>query len=333
MDDVVARRYQEAADWLLRLNSDDIPEEIISGWLNWCEVDPANLRAYERVQSDWRDVVSLRRQPHGSVSDRGAPTSPTRRAAAAPGWLLAAAIAAVTVGGAALWAGHTFLTAPRQIVAQANNRSAVLPDGSALIVQAQSAVDLKFTDAERRLDLRENGEAYFKVRHEASRPFVVRAGSLRVTAIGTAFDVRRSAQRTQVTVEEGRVQVVSSDHRTFILNAGERFDSAGSSLVSKVDATRTPRWREGQFGYDGAPLGQVLEDVNRYLPQAPIRANAAIATLPFTGTVFVDSVDDWLQALAATYPISVARSGDGTIELRPSGRAMPPPAENFSPRR
>jgi len=332
MDDAVARRYREAADWLLQLNSDDIPEEIVAGWLQWCEVDPANLRAYERIQSDWRDVVSLRRQPHGSVSEREASTVSVRRSTAASRWLLAAAIAAVIVGGAALWGGRAFLTAPQRIVAQTNNRTAVLPDGSALIVQAQSAVDLNFSDAERRLDLRENGEAYFKVRHDASRPFVVRAGSLRVTAIGTAFDVRRSAERTQVTVEEGRVQVALSDHRAFILNAGERFDSGGGSVVSKVDSTQAPRWRQGQFGYDGAPLAQVLEDVNRYLPRAQIHASDALAALPYTGTVFVNSVDDWLQALAATYPIVVARLDDGTIELRPSGQATAPPAGRLAPR-
>ncbi len=312
MDDVTARRYREAADWLLRLNSDDIPEDVISSWLQWCEADPANLRAYERVQSDWRDVVSLRRQPR-AVSNRHARP---------PRWLLAAAIAALLVGGA-VWVGHLFLIAPKQIVAHTENRSAVLPDGSALTVQAQSTVDLEFTNEERRLDLKENGEAYFKVQHEASRPFVVRAGVLKITALGTAFDVRRGAERTQVTVEEGRVQIVSSDNRTWIVNAGERFDSGAGAAVSKVDASQSPRWRDGQFGYDGVPLARVLEDVNRYLPEPRIRVSEAIADFPYTGTVFVNSVDDWLQALTATYPIIVARSNDGTIELRASAAFAP----------
>jgi hypothetical protein len=52
---------------------------------------------------------------------------------------------------------------------------------------------------------RPGGEAFIKVHHDKARPFTVRAGAMSVTAVGTAFDVRREADRVTVTVEEGTI--------------------------------------------------------------------------------------------------------------------------------
>ena len=98
-----------------------------------------------------------------------------------------------------------------------------LADRSHVTLASASEVASHFTPRVRTVTL-QRGEAYFEVRHEASRPFVVRAGDMTVTAVGTKFDVRTSAGRTVVAVTEGAVDVTAND----VAGAASRA-AAGSS--------------------------------------------------------------------------------------------------------
>src|SRR5882757_5205437 len=42
---------EQASLWWVRLREDDVAPEEISRWLDWCQSDPANLRAFERIES------------------------------------------------------------------------------------------------------------------------------------------------------------------------------------------------------------------------------------------------------------------------------------------
>ena len=87
----------------------------------------------------------------------------------------------------------------------AMNQAAVLPDGSQVDFGARSALDVEFTGNQRHLELR-TGQAFFRVKHDAHHPFVVEAGPVRVMAVGTAFDVRKTGTQVTVTVQEGTVR-------------------------------------------------------------------------------------------------------------------------------
>ena len=92
--------------------------------------------------------------------------------------------------------------APRE-----RHRTFKLADGSALVLAHDSFALVKFTRHVRSLTI-ERGEAYLEVRHEPDRPFEVQAAAVRVTAVGTAFNVARTSDQVTVTVTEGVVDVV-----------------------------------------------------------------------------------------------------------------------------
>src|SRR5690606_34952861 len=90
---------------------------------------------------------------------------------------------------------------------RAEHKALVLPDGSTVRLGALTSISLNYTDEMRYLVL-EGGEAFFEVARDQRRPFIVQTGAITVKAVGTAFNVRRAAERVSVTVSEGAVDVV-----------------------------------------------------------------------------------------------------------------------------
>ncbi len=185
-------RLQAAADWLVRLNDAPGDEALITAWLQWCEEDHDNLPAFKRTQVVWQ-AAALVRQPR-----------PGSRPALKP-WF---AIAATVVLGAATlaWflARHTFDSGQQSYSTPIAGRAlSVLPDGSKVELGAGSRITTRYSDTIRGVTV-DSGEAFFSVKKDAQRPFVVTAGNLRVIAVGTAFNVRRAGDQVVVDVEEGR---------------------------------------------------------------------------------------------------------------------------------
>jgi transmembrane sensor len=205
--------------------------------------------------------------------------------------------------------------------AVAVNRAATLPDGSSLALGAQSVVAIDFKGAQRTVELNE-GEAFFAVKHDKTRPFVVRAGGLSVTAIGTQFDVLRTGSRVAVTVKEGLVQVATNPTTnapawSLLAPAGHQvvYDAAqhvGPSL-RVVDPAATTAWQQGRLEYIEEPLASVIANLNRYSSRHITVRDADLSRLAYTGTIEVQSIDEWLRALPLIFPLRVASGDDGQV--------------------
>jgi transmembrane sensor len=320
-EDARLNRLQQASEWLLRMENPERTEEDVNEWLRWCDADPHNLAAFEAFQKDWRDLDALK----GDLTQQTErlPSSKVQRR-----WLMAAA--AVAAGLALVALSVSFLTrergltVPRQQVAAAQtNRAATLPDGSRVILSAETSINVDFNGPRRNLDL-SAGEAYFKVQHDRSHPFVVHAGDVSVTAVGTAFDIRREPNRVTVTVEEGTVEIAGSTFAkidlptTWRAEAGYQltYSSNGrTAMITSIDTSSALEWRSGELSYVWEPLGAVVEDLNRYSQHKVVIKDPAIAALHFTGTVFTESLTDWVKAIEQAYPVRADSAANGDIVL------------------
>jgi len=314
------QRFEAAGSWLIRFHEDTLTDAEIGEWVEWCENDPKNLQAFEELQSLWRSAAE--HPPQTSV--------PSKRARARPRlwWPLAACIAVIAVGAGFLMTSRIALS-PRQIGAGelvrtpvATNEEGILPDGSRIEVGARSLVDVNFSGIRRELELRD-GEAFFQVKHERTRPFVVKAGALEVVAVGTAFNVRRTGAQVVVTVQEGSVEVRRRDGGGFAeesarAHAGQQlsFQSGSGELHdAMVDPAVTLAWRSGRLEFTGDSLDVVVANVNRYSRRPVILADTQLGALKFTGTVFFANVDAWLDGLEQVFPIDVHRNDPQGIVL------------------
>lgn len=122
----------------------------------------------------------------------------------------------------------------------------------------------QFKGRERRVRL--EGEAYFKVHHDASHPFVVEAGQLQARVLGTEFNIcARRASDAHVTLIDGSVMVKSkADHARLVPGKDACLQSDGTLAVKEVDIDSYVYWRDGYFYFDGATLETIMEELGRW---------------------------------------------------------------------
>lgn len=122
----------------------------------------------------------------------------------------------------------------------------------------------QFKGRERRVRL--EGEAYFKVHHDVSHPFVVEAGQLQARVLGTEFNIcARRASDAHVTLIDGSVMVKSkADHARLVPGKDACLQSDGTLAVKEVDIDSYVYWRDGYFYFDGATLETIMEELGRW---------------------------------------------------------------------
>jgi transmembrane sensor len=314
-------RLEQAGEWVQRLHASPDPL-LIEQWIGWCERDPQNLDAFERLQETWHgfpeglSLAELRPQPHRTERRRNV--------------LIGLAASLVALFGAAAWIGYDYPKTRTLSTAAAEQRHERLSDGSQIDLAPNSRLSVRFSPWRREIRL-EGGQVYFAVAQEKLRPFVVHANGLTAVSSGTAFDVRTARDGTVVTVSAGRVNVrlVGSEESLaagiaappISLRAGQRatLSSADRQLnVSIVDPTVAEAWRSGMLAFVDERLGAVVNEVDRFVNRRIVIASALQDTR-YTGTVSPVNVADWLEALKQIYSVQVIDEGADEIHIQARG--------------
>lgn len=191
-----------------------------------------------------------------------------------------------------------------------------LSDGSELELNTDTEVRVHFNRAQRHVDLI-RGEAFFKVTHNADRPFSVRAGNLSVRDIGTAFDVYKQADRVSVAVQEGVVEMAGqSENRE--LKAGQQLaygDDERFVPATANDIAAATAWRQGLLIFNGRRLIDVLGEIGRYHEVQIRLPDPKLAELRVNGSFRTEQLDSMLNAVTALLPVNVKRIGEREIVL------------------
>ena len=140
-----------------------------------------------------------------------------------------------------------------------------LADGTQVWLNAESHLEFpdRFTGDKR--EVRLQGEAYFEVKKDVKRPFIVHTDYLSTRVLGTSFDVRAYSRKdASVTLVSGRVQVKTGDLAQ-ILSPGEQAALTGSQLAVKaVDTYPITQWKEGFFYFDNESLFSIMQELARW---------------------------------------------------------------------
>jgi ferric-dicitrate binding protein FerR (iron transport regulator) len=209
-----------------------------------------------------------------------------------------------------------------------------LPDGSTVVLGANSAVSVRFSPARRLVKL-DRGEALFRVAHDANRPFDVLAGGTRIRAVGTRFDVQRDADRVTITVAEGIVQVATpagtqsgpdspgpslpdGPPTPTQVTAGQQVtyeNGLATPLVEHADVEAATGWSQGRLVFRQVSLRRVIEVLNRY-SRHPISLDPLTGDHIITAVVRQEEIDAWMCRLEDIYPVEVDEHGP-QISIRP----------------
>lgn len=315
-----------AAEWHGRLK-DGARKATIDEFIDWQFAQPENAAAYAEVESaaDWirsvnaaPELMALRSETFARYEAPDHPQSWWRNRGMRP--LMAACAALIlTFGGVVGWLSlrDPAVTTQSYVTRLGERTDLVLADGSTVRLNAQSAVQITYTNTQRSLKLL-RGQAFFQVEKDADRPFVVQAGGESITALGTEFDVRMDARRgLRVALLEGKVAVQNKARTTTILNPNDVLQSVGNRVsVSKVsDFRNLISWTEGVLLFSNTPLWEALEDINRYAPTPIILDDPRLGAINISGTFHAGQSKQFLEAIELAFPIRISQQNEKHIVL------------------
>lgn len=170
----------------------------------------------------------------------------------------------------------------------------VLADGTKVWLNAASSLryPTQFNGRDRQVYL--SGEAYFEVAEDAHQPFVVRAGKMDITVLGTRFNITAYADdsRQVATLAEGAVRVHYengvTDNNGIILKPGYKAvvtKSSNKIRVRKANVKAALAWKNGLFIFNGETLGHIMRSLARWY-DVEIKYGSGVDTLlHFTGRI------------------------------------------------
>ncbi len=147
-----------------------------------------------------------------------------------------------------------------------------LSDGSIVTLNADSKLKYpdRFDDISKEVYL--EGEAYFEVRHNSNKPFIVHSENLTTTDLGTKFDVSAYHENNTIIVSllEGKIEVSGGENgksdKIIVLKPKEKllYDKENNvSTFGVFDSLEAVGWKDNIYKFENEPLGEVFSRLER----------------------------------------------------------------------
>ena len=251
-----------------------------------------------------------------------------------PEWIKLAAAASLVIGiGALVWGGRgssdeAQVIASRTFTTGVGGRDSLqLPDGSSVVLGPGSHLTLAAGYGQQTRNLVLEGEAYFEVKHDSARPFVVTANGATIRDVGTSFGIHAdSTGDVRVAVRSGVVELSrATSPGAAVLHAGDVGVASQSGGVVTQRGAGTDddlAWTRGQLIFRDATMAEVRDDLRRWFGIELVAGDSALLRRHLTATFSGrDSSSTVLRNIALSLPATIERHGDTAIvRLTPETR-------------
>ena len=300
----------QAIGWLVKLESNGSNPQVLEACLHWRQADALHEVAWQALQTSDATFQGLAALP-GSVArdslERLHSARYTRRQTLK---LLAMGLLATGVAGWSLRESTWVPWGVDYATGVGERRQFLLNDGTRLLLNTASVVDVQFSTRRRLITLR-HGEVFIDTGKDSAAPggrrsFWVSTRHAQLQAIGTAFAVRDEPQGTRVRVEDG-VVAIHGKREPIRVAAGEEYliDITGSQRV-EASSFNASAWTRGQLVAKRMTLGNLTAELARYR-HGWLRCDPSIAQLEVSGVFQLDDIDQALSALSDSLPVRVER--------------------------
>jgi transmembrane sensor len=190
-----------------------------------------------------------------------------------------------------------------------------LGDGSTVELNTDTSLRVA-VNSDRRIVWLDKGEAYFQIRHDPVRPFIVMAGNRRVTDLGTKFVVRREPNRLQVAVVEGRVwlDATAGKSQSALVSADQSAIATADaiSVIRKPEAKLANRlgWRHGVLVFDNTTLAEAAAEFNRYNQRKLVVSDSVAAAQTIGGTFPKNDVHAFTRVTHEILGLHISNEGN-----------------------
>ena len=287
---------RSAIEWWLKHQEGGLSDELArewQAWQAWRAADPLHEQA-------WQRITAVNQRLAGLVAP---PQSPIARAALAPRGSarrrVIRSLAVAAFGAGIAWQMEQRLPWQGWVAdartARGERRQMALPDGTQIVLNGASALDIEYGPRHRRLRLLQ-GEVLVttaKDTEQPARPFAVQTTAGEALALGTRFSVRALA--------DGAVRLTPrlAGQGVLVVSAGEqatlRADGVSPATAVHEDSTA---WTEGMLVARGMPLARMLEALQPY-SDAALACEPEVADLRISGTYPLAEVPRVLAVIGA----------------------------------
>ena len=299
---------EQTIDWMVKLRA-GTPDTALQERFNlWLAKDPAHAQAWEqlnrRLGGSFKTLRALDQRIPGQADEARQlllqPTASRRDALRA--------LTGLGLLGGGLWLGASTPLGDSLLAdlstGHGQRQDFNLADGSRLSLNANSAVDLHFTDRQRLLILR-RGELVIKVAPDPERPLCVRTAEGEVRSPAARFLVARQEQASRVVVLQQSVQARLFSGVTRDLQEGQAAILYPRSIVPMVgDQRHRADWLQAKLNVLDDPLEDVVAALRPYT-RGFVRVAPEIRGLRVQGVYPLDNSGRAFAALAETLPIRV----------------------------
>jgi transmembrane sensor len=299
--------HEQALAWFAHLQDSKVSQSDKAAFAEWLAASENHLNAYKRVERFWQSPALHQAASQVSMPlplPSGLKPHPKKQHFAAAacllllgGWLIA------TSGFLLHWQAD-------YVTATGEQRRIALEDGSVLVLNTGSAAALAYDRGQRVIRLLQ-GEAYFEVKPDKTRPFVVATGQGKVQVVGTRFNVNTHTA-TSVDVESGSVACSGQQGGFVRLSAGQH-TVITEDAVSPATASEPGQafaWLKGRLIFQDRPLAEVIAELGRYHHGAILIANTKLAQTRITGNYKLEDTGALILTLAEI-------AGARTVSLTP----------------
>ena len=234
-----------------------------------------------------------------------------------------AAVVAITLGGSYFYYQSSLekeLMAMQTITVPAGQRiNITLVDGTNVWLNARTSLSypVKFGKNNRQVVL--DGEAYFDVTKDKSKPFIVQTDNYNVEVLGTQFDVNAYSEtgEFETTLMSGSVKVASASDSTqkITLKPNNKvFLQDGKLHVTAVDDYNPYRWKEGLICFKNETFTSIMKDFEKYYGLTIQVKNKNVFKYVYTGKLRqTDGIDYALRVLQKDIKFTYQRDDENQI--------------------
>ncbi|MCA1326103.1 FecR domain-containing protein [Herbaspirillum sp. alder98] len=297
----------QAACWMARLWSDNASAADRIACDHWRGQRPEHERAWQRLQLMEQKFSAMPDPAARQALHTTAGKSPINRRKA-----LQALGLVVAVGGAAqlIRRSDTWRSLSSDYASAVGEiRELTLPDGTQVVLNTNSAIDIDYSADQRRILLRA-GEILVTTAPDNAprhRPLSVIGRDGAVRALGTRFTVRQDDRQSSVAVMQGAVEI-HPRHSGHVVHIDAGYRSAFSA--SQVDDIETLQenaasWSRGVLVAEQLPIRDFLSELGRYRPGV-LRCASDVGDLRVSGVFSLRDTDRSLSNLTLALPLQVS---------------------------
>ena len=202
-----------------------------------------------------------------------------------------------------------------QVDIQSTNKiiTDTLPDGSTAVLNKQSSLAYEFNPKKNTRKLKLKGEAYFDVKHEADKPFIIETQDVIIEDLGTTFNVKsyEKSSAIEVYVESGEVKFYTLQDKGLSLRAGQtgiyNKQSHTFMFMEKSDSNILA-YKNQIFQFNNTDLNSIVESMNDVYEIKIVLANTEIGKCRITVNFNGETIDSIVDILAETLNLDVVKS-------------------------